>query len=148
MFTLLNILNYLSGRFINVYVVLVVTICIYFYILMYLSDTVYENNYLFVTLIILLLIDITTIIFIFGTYSNCEEPSKINLKNTLKNKINYDNNIKQSNEKKSSKKKSSKKRSSKKSNKLVNNETNLLQNKIFDIISVYDNDKVISIETY
>jgi hypothetical protein len=65
MFTILNLLNYLSGKPLSSFVLITVTIIIYFILIKYYSETIYDNTILSITLLIILILDIVSIILIY-----------------------------------------------------------------------------------
>jgi hypothetical protein len=129
MLTLFNIINYYFGKPLPFYILILLTIGIYFYIISTHWETISSNKVYLTTNIILLLIDITAIIMIYTVYHDIIED-------------NPEKSIK-------SKKHKKKSRLHHKKNSI---ETNLIQNNIEDIdnslLSVYDNKKDVSLKTY
>ena len=75
MFTILNIINYFTGKYIPVYLLILISIGIYFYIIRnYLQYLIIDNLVYFIILLIIMLVDITSLIIIFSSdnfnYSN------------------------------------------------------------------------------
>ena len=69
MFTILNITNYMTGKYIPKYMLILITIAIYFFIIKSYWSTIYNNKIFLCILLILLITDITTIyIILFHNY--------------------------------------------------------------------------------
>lgn len=90
MFTILNIINYLTGKYIPLTLLILITIGIYYYIMTYCYDTILFNEYYIITLLILLLLDITSliVIFIYGDFaiSSSKKYLNVNTSTTEKEK--------------------------------------------------------------
>jgi amino acid permease len=153
MFTILNILNYLLGKPVSVYVLILAIIAIYYYTISNCWTSIKENKFYLVTMIISMIIDISSIIIIFTIVHDYVPES-----NNSSKKI------------KSLKKSKSAKKKDEKQNKLTNdnlingekmsnqekgyvvnaenaeNAANDANNK--SIISVYDPDALASLHTY
>ena len=65
MLTILNIINYLVGKPLSLYMLILATILIYYYVLSYHWDTFYNNKLYLIIITIVLLMDITMIILTF-----------------------------------------------------------------------------------
>ncbi len=76
MLSILNIVNYLFGKPLSTSILVILTATIYLYIFYYLWDTVKENNVYFITIIILFLMDITTIIYLYTSISKSNDDTK------------------------------------------------------------------------
>ena len=145
MFTILNIMNYFTGKYIPLIGIILITIGIYYYIINSYSDDIFTNNYYIIILLILMLLDITSliVIFMYGDFLNCDLDNKIIIIKDKKDKKN----------KKDKKDKKDKKVKKVKKPLIENN----INNKIIDnnkvdknneIISLYDNEKPGSIHTF
>ena len=86
MLSLLNLLNYLLNKPFTNQILFCLTAVIYYVVFYYLWDTVKTNNVYFVSVILLLLMDLAIIIFIFSYSSDYTVPkiekSKKNKKKT------------------------------------------------------------------
>lgn len=150
MLTIFNIINYLIGKPIPFYILILITIIMYYYIISTFWDNIISNKIYLVINIILLLIDITAIIMIFTVFhdNNCIDYSTPQLKEK-KNK-------KDKKDKKDKKNKKNKNDDIKnlENNNNVNNENALNEgeklNKNLDksIISLYEPEKDVSLKTY
>jgi hypothetical protein len=100
----MNVINYLIGKPINIYILILITICIYIYIIKtWFDDLISGKNYVYlVVLIILMLLDVTSIFVFFvfkyniTDYFDNKNPEIISVrkrhsKRKLKNKINRSN---------------------------------------------------------
>ena len=65
--TLINLLNYMVGKPLSIYVLILATIAIYYYLINNFYSTFGENKFYMVLLILIVIIDITIIIIIFST---------------------------------------------------------------------------------
>lgn len=123
MLTLLNIINYLSGKPLPFYVLVLITIALYYYLITYHWESIVSNNIYLTINIILLIVDITALIIIFSISHNDTNEEKLEIKKSKK---------------------------SKKSKKLINIEEKtpeiITQEK--SILSLYDKDKEVSLNTY
>lgn len=91
MFTIFNIINYMTGKYIPLSLLILITIGIYYYIIGYCFENVFSNNYYLISLLILMLLDITSliIIFIYGDFSGSTDSEHSNSdKNNKKQKRN------------------------------------------------------------
>jgi hypothetical protein len=70
MLTILNIINYLLGKPLTIYLLVLITVIIYYYIITSFWDTLSENKGWLGSIILLMIIDITTIIIIFTDYTS------------------------------------------------------------------------------
>ena len=70
MLTILNIINYLLGKPLTIYLLVLITVIIYYYIITSFWDTFSENKGWLGSIILLMIIDITTIIIIFTDYTS------------------------------------------------------------------------------
>jgi hypothetical protein len=87
MLTLLNIINYYFGKPLPFYILILVTIAVYYYIVSNYWDDIINNKLYLIINIILLLIDITAIIMIFTVYhDNYENDTNLINDNVKKNK--------------------------------------------------------------
>ncbi len=144
MFTILNITNYLLGKPLSIYLLVLITVIIYYYIITSFWDTLSENKGWLGSIILLMIIDITTIIIIFTDYTS----SKVST-HTLESEKSA----------KSTKSTKSDKKDKKEKNKLLDN--NLITNKKQEvkqespnnkenksIISLYKPDDEVSLKTF
>ena len=67
MLTIINLINYLSGSYVNNIVLIVITIAIYYYVISTFWEKISDNIIYIVILIMLLMIDLVTIYLIFST---------------------------------------------------------------------------------
>ena len=90
MFTIFNIINYMTGKYIPLSLLILITIGIYYYIIGYCFENVFSNNYYLISLLILMLLDITSliVIFIYDDFSGSTDSNQyLNLnKNNKKQK--------------------------------------------------------------
>jgi hypothetical protein len=145
MLTILNIINYLVGKPLSLYVLILATIIVYYYVLSNYWETCYNNKIYLIIITILLLIDITMIIIIFTIshdYDNetINSDEKIIIKKSKKNK---------------NKKKKEKIQLEDEKNKVIPLETNIVVNTITQvnpdnksIISLYNPEADVSLKTY
>lgn len=143
MFTILNIINYFTGKYIPLIVLILITIGIYYYVISQCFNDIFYNDYYLVMLLILMLLDITSliVIFIYGDFL-CEDAGDYSdmtkkLKKNKKDKKNKKN-------KKDNKDKKNKKDDD---NAVPKSNANML-NISKEIISLYDNNKQGSINTF
>jgi len=156
MFTLINFINYSSGRPFNHIILCILTILIYFYLFRYHGDTLLNNNIYLTILLFLMIIDISSIIIVFTMFDNISDDNKVSI-------------YKKSKSKKSSSKKSKSKKS-KKTKDIIENDDKPLsvtsvktyslnninkntinikkEENIKEIISLYDVNKDLSLKTY
>jgi len=156
MFTILNILNYLSGKPLNVFVLITLTIVIYYFLINKYSDTIYNSTTYTIILLILLIIDIVSIILIYfydrKIDNNELEQNTIESKSEIKNEIQLVTLTEKKSKKDKSKKNKDKLNDS--NEKVINGFPNNkeksypLDNANKDIISLYDINKDASLVTY
>jgi len=74
MLTIINITNYLTGKYVSKYILILITIAIYYFLIKNYWDTIYNNKIYLCLFILLLVIDITTIyiIFFYNYHSNID----------------------------------------------------------------------------
>ena len=149
MFTILNITNYLLGKPLSIYLLVLATVFIYYYIITSFWDTLSENKGWLGSIILLMIIDITTIIIIFTDYTSSKVSPSI---------IQPEKEEKPAKSLKLDKKDKKDKKGKKEKNKLVNNnlitkkqeiqqETpNNKENK--SVISLYKPDAEVSLKTF
>ena len=65
MLTFINIINYLTGKYVPKYILILITIAIYYILIKNYWNKIYNNKILLCLFILLLIIDITTIYIIF-----------------------------------------------------------------------------------
>ena len=65
MLTFINIINYLTGKHVPKYILILITIAIYYILIKNYWNKIYNNKILLCLFILLLIIDITTIYIIF-----------------------------------------------------------------------------------
>ena len=147
MLTILNIINYLVGKPLSLYILILATIIVYYYILSNYWETCYNNKIYLAIMTILLLIDVTMIIIIF-TVSHNYDNETINTENKM---------IKNKKSKKDKKKKNKDARTEVENNKLKSSEENILVNPNPNpevgpdnksIISLYNPEADVSLKTY
>ena len=155
MFTILNILNYFSGKPLNVFVLITITVIVYYLLINKYSDTIYNSTIYTIILLILLILDIVSIILIYF-YDRKIDDNELNQNNVeIKNEIQ----LVTLKEKKSHKDKSKKNKDKNKLNdsnekKVINGlpdnkeKSYPLDNANKDIISLYDINKDPSLVTY
>lgn len=150
MFTILNIINYFTGKYIPFTILVLITIGIYYYIITSCSDSIFSNDYYVILLLILMLIDITSliVIFIYGDFLNFDSNSNdvISYKKDKKDKKDKKNKKDKKDEKDKKDKKLLIENKFEVNNNTTNNVDNLEKNK--EIISLYDNEKPGSIHTF
>jgi hypothetical protein len=86
MLTILNIINYLVGKPLSLYLLILATILLYYYILSNYWKTFYNNKVYLTIVTILLLMDITMIIILFSISHNCENEKTISEIKKIKKK--------------------------------------------------------------
>ena len=77
MLTIFNLINYLIGSPVNITILVMITIALYFYIISSFWSTISNNIFYVIILIILMLIDLTTIYLIFSSPHECDYHKKI-----------------------------------------------------------------------
>ena len=164
MFTILNIINYFTGKYVPPFLLILITISVYFYIIYNWIDSLINENIIYLILLLLImLIDITSLVIIFTNdyYSNYDETNvnsntkHIEIKKKLKQKKSKNSNTKNKNKDKAIKNNID---NNINNNQNQNNNANINQNinnielekksKISEIISLYDIGKDISLKTY
>lgn len=65
MLTILNLINYFTGDNVSIYILIIATIIIYYYIISNYLQNIYDNKIFLTIFVMLMLIDITSIILIF-----------------------------------------------------------------------------------
>jgi len=102
MLTIFNLINYLIGSPVNITILIMITIALYFYIIKTFWTNITDNIFYVIILVILMLIDLTTIYLIFSLPHECEYIIKSDKKTKKKikktNKLLEKNNIKKNNE--------------------------------------------------
>ena len=92
MLTIFNLINYFIGSPVNITILIMITIALYFYIIRTFWTNITDNIFYVIILVILMLIDLTTIYLIFLSPHECEYIKKTNkfleLKNKSEKKIN------------------------------------------------------------
>jgi len=158
MFTILNILNYFSGKPLNVFVLITITVLVYYLLINKYSDTIYNSTTYTIILLILLILDIVSIILIYF-YDRKIDDKELN-QNNVESESETKNEIKLvTMEKKSKKDKSKKNKNKDKLNdlnekKVINGlpdnkeKSYPLDSANKDIISLYDVNKDPSLVTY
>ena len=157
MFTILNLLNYFSGKPLSSFVLISLTIIIYFVLIKYYSETIINNTIFSITLLIILILDIVSIILIYiydRPISNDEiNQNIIEIKNNNDiQDINKTNNEEKKSRKDKSKSKKNKSNELNEDKKVISGENKEksypmdIANK--DIISLYDINKDASLVTY
>jgi hypothetical protein len=148
MLTLFNIINYFLGKPLPFYVLVLLTVAIYYYVISTYWDVIVSNKIFLIVNIILLLIDITAIIMIFTIFhdnSNTDTETEIikkdkkkkHKKNKKNNQIDNDKIIKIEDKNKDI------------SNaKLIENNQNLEKKSETSILSLYEPEKDVSLNTY
>ena len=86
MLTILNIINYLVGKPLSLYILILATIIVYYYILSNYWETCYNNKIYLTIMTILLLIDVTMIIIIFTVSHDYNNETINSEKKIIKNK--------------------------------------------------------------
>lgn len=151
MFTIFNVINYFTGKYIPLSLLVLITIGIYYYVITSWFDNIYSNDIYVYILLILMLIDITSLIVIFmygdfyGTYSsqnlNTNLNTNIKLKKNKKNKKNKNINKKNINKKEEI-------NILNKPKQILEDDKGINTNEDKEIISLYDNKKSGSINTF
>ena len=161
MFTILNIINYFTGKYIPPYLLILITISIYFFIIHnWFNDLINGNIIYLILLLLIMLIDITSIIIIFTTsYNNNENENENDNDNDNNNIETIKKKLKKHNRKKNDKKNNNNLNENLNNNNIENDnkeddnkeddnkeDKNITLKK--DIISLYDNEKAVSLKTY
>ena len=126
MLTIFNLINYFIGSPVNITILVMITIALYFYIISFYWNTISNNIIYVIILIVLMLIDLTTIYLIFSSPHECDYHKK-NKKNKNKNKTSKKIVLKNNSEEP------------------IINEKLLINN---DNIDIYNDNKSISLHTY
>jgi hypothetical protein len=122
MLTIINLINYFTGSYVNNIVLILVTIVIYYFIISKYWNSIENNIAYIVILIMLLMIDIVTIYLIFS------EPHKFDFNKIIKkNKV---------------------KKVKNKNKKNLESKKILIEKKENNSIEVYDENKSVSLNTY
>jgi len=160
MFTILNVINYFTGKYIPIYLLILITIGTYFYVIYNGFDSLINGNIIYIIMLLLImLVDITSLIIIFTTdFNNSNNYNNVsNIKIIKKKSKKHNKKIDKEIDKKINRKKDSKKNIKNLNNNcIIDNVINLEKNTIGhdekptdkDIISLYDNEKDISLKTY
>jgi predicted membrane protein len=122
MLTILNIINYLIGKPLSMYVLILATLVIYYCIL----SNLWENNFYFIVTLILLLLDVTIIFIMFSVCHNYDLNKCKKYKHKPNKKINKKNIV---------------------STEIVNVEQPIIHEKEINI-SLYNPDAEVSLKTY
>lgn len=155
MFTILNILNYFSGRPLNVFVLITLTVIVYYFLINKYSDTIYNSTTYTIILLILLILDIVSIILIYF-YDRKIDDNELNQNNVdpeIKNEIQLIT-VTEKKSKKNKSKKNKDKLNDLNEKKVINGlpdnkeKSYPLDNANKDIISLYDINKDASLVTY
>lgn len=145
MFTILNLLNYLAGKPLNVFVLITISIGVYFYLIKYYWDTIYNSYTYTAILIFLLILDLITIILIYF-YDRKIDPEELN-ENVKTESSNIILGVENQNHEQSKKKKKNKK--SKKDSTTNKPESNYIRDGAErELISLFDINKDPSLHTY
>jgi hypothetical protein len=170
MFTILNIINYFTGKYVPPIILVLITISVYSYIFYNYFNNLFDSSIIYILiLLIVMLIDITSIIIIFSSYyveSDNFLDDKLNNYSVKKNKTNIKDKDKEKVNKKervNKKNKVDKKNIKEKNNEIdiidkknnINHDKNMLDNQKsnmeksnMEIISLYDENKQMSLHTY
>ena len=81
MLTIFNLINYLIGSPVNITILIMITIALYYYIIKTFWTNITDNVIYIIILIILMIIDLTTIYLIFSSPHECEYIKKYDKKN-------------------------------------------------------------------
>lgn len=140
MLTLLNIINYYFGKPLPFYVLILITIAVYYYTISNYWDNIISNKIYLVVNIILLLIDITAIIMIFTVYHEKYDNGIDLISNNVKKhkKKKHNKNIKNNNDNNILTNIENDK------NKLVNENPKIEKS----VLSLYEQEKDVSLNTY
>ncbi len=140
MLTIFNLINYLIGSPVNITILIMITIALYFFIIKTFWSNITDNIFYVIILVILMLIDLTTIYLIFSSPHECEYIKKSDKK--TKKKI-----------KKTNKLLEKKNNEEKKINEEIQNKNKLLQEEnpkkiVNNDIDIYNDNKSVSLNTY
>ena len=125
MLTIINLINYLTGSYVNNIVLILITIVIYYFIISKYWSSI-ENNFVYIVILIMvLMIDIITIYLIFST------PHDFDFYKVKRNKT-----------------KKGKKIKNKTKNNLVLKNNSIDKKKDDNSIEVYDENKSVSLNTF
>lgn len=148
MFTIFNIINYMTGKYIPLSLLILITIGIYYYIIGYCFENVFSNNYYLISILILMLLDITSliVIFIYGDFIGSTNSNQyLNLDENKNNKKQIKDK-KDKKDKKSKKSKNDKKnKNDKKENKNDCSQRCIIKSKDDDNPNNTDNKEIISL---
>lgn len=151
MLTILNIINYFTGRPLPFYILILITIAIYYYVISYYWDTIASSNIYLITILILLLIDITAIIMIYTIYhDNNENSDSCKIKKNKKDKKSKKNKRDAKLEIKNTVVENILEEKIKDVEQETNNNNGLLNNEkeVISMLSLYDAEKDVSLHTY
>ena len=164
MFTVLNLLNYSIGKPINTFILILITMGIYFGLIKYYYDIIHDNTIYTITLLILMLIDIISVILIYFYFSDSKSDNSniIKIQNVHDQEFNKEFNKELNKESNKKKEKTDKKDKKEKKDKLKNQEkivekknqdnlptqTFITNNDEKELISLFDINKDPSIVTY
>ena len=95
MFSLLNMINSISGKYMSSGVLILLTIVVYCFVINQMLDEIYENNMYLTMLIVLMITDIATITYLFVNFSREDIIVKNDDKIQLKDKVKKTNKKKQ-----------------------------------------------------
>jgi hypothetical protein len=126
MLTIFNLINYLIGSPVNITILIAITIALYYYLITSFWNTISSNIFYVIILIMLMLIDLTTIYLIFCSPHECDYLKTNKNKKTKKTKINKNLVLKNKSEE-------------------PNKEKILINN---DNIEIYNDNKSVSLHTY
>ncbi len=146
MFTILNLLNYAASKPVNVYILITITVVVYFYLIKYYWDTIYESYLYTAILLILLILDIITIVLVFFYDRKIDESNIVSMVNSESN-----NALEEKKERKSKKSKSKKNKENKEQTRDENpniKKNYVLGNNDKELISLFDINKDPSLVTY
>lgn len=153
MFTILNIINYFTGKYIPLSILILITIGIYYYIISFCSNEILHNDYYLGLLLIIMLMDITSliVIFMYGDFFDNNSSNMVPTKKLKKNlkdkkKLKDKKNLKDKNDNNNN---NDDKKKNNNGNFIVENKSDVngLEKNI-EMISLYDNDKSASIYTF
>jgi len=157
MFTILNLLNYAAGKPVNVYILITITVVVYFYLIKYYWDTIYESYLYTAILLILLILDIITIVLVFFYDRKINESNSfVNSESNIVSMVNSESNnaLEEKEEKKERKGKKSKSKKNKENKEQTKDENPkieknyVLGNNDKELISLFDINKDPSLVTY
>jgi hypothetical protein len=127
MITIFNLINYLIGSPVNITILIMITIALYYYLISSFWNTITNNIFYVIILIILMLIDLTTIYLIFCSPHECDYLKTNKNKKTKKTKKTNKNLVLKNKSEEPNKEKI-----------IINN----------DNIEIYNDNKSVSLHTY